>query len=379
MNVPNISGLGTGTVTESGGTVSLQANPTAIAVHWQGGPNNNTAPAVSLPAGINQQSNWNNITNKGNGATPGYTTTNLLNSLGVPTSVSVTDNNTGNWWWTNNTPTSGNGQLLDGYLDDNAAAPKTSSIDFSNVPIGTYTVILYTATGPGGCLDDYTISGGTNVNLPSTTQYFLTSIAPNAAPTLVKAAPGGNATTAAEANYVEWDNVVVTGTTGTITISGYDDVKNAAGYYRVSYAGAQLIPASTAYSNNFVINGTATLDVTNVAAATIGSLTIANSTLNVTGGSTGANTAYSLTANGTVTLTGNATINVANNGTGTGTLSLGSLTDNHANTSLTTQGNGTVTLTSGANMTATGDAVNAQRDAEPERPQCSGQPDQCHQ
>lgn len=94
-----------------------------------------------------------------------------------------------------------------------------------------------------------------------------------------------------------------------------------------------VVPPADSYSNNVIVTGgaTATIDVATTSPGetiTMGNLSAgagAGTTLNVTATTAPANAAYGLTLANGGTLAGNIALHVANNGTGTGTLTLGAL------------------------------------------------------
>jgi autotransporter-associated beta strand protein len=109
-------------------------------------------------------------------------------------------------------------------------------------------------------------------------------------------------------------------------------------------------PIAGTYANDVIVNGGAstTIDVAATAAnpvITMGALIVnagAPSTLNVTGGTIPAsNQAYGLTL-GNVAVNGSITFNVSNNGSGVGTLKVGTLNDGGVAHSITKSGNGVV-------------------------------------
>jgi autotransporter-associated beta strand protein len=108
--------------------------------------------------------------------------------------------------------------------------------------------------------------------------------------------------------------------------------------------------------NNVVLNGgiNSTIDVAATATGptvTIGTLSVGSgtgTTLNVTATTAPTNQAYGLTV-GAMTLAGNVILNVANNGAGTGTLTLGAVSDGGSHSAITKTGPGTLTL-SGTNI-----------------------------
>ena len=100
-------------------------------------------------------------------------------------------------------------------------------------------------------------------------------------------------------------------------------------------------------SNNISVSANSTIDVTGYSSGTLsGQVTIGSNTLSVTGGSTGANAAYGLGlgTSGGVSLVGSPTFNVANNGTATGTLTLGAVSQSGGSYGITTTGSGTTVL-----------------------------------
>ena len=95
------------------------------------------------------------------------------------------------------------------------------------------------------------------------------------------------------------------------------------------------------------------IDLTGVSSVTVGTLAIGTHTLTVTGGSIGSNVPYSLTF-GATTLSGSPDFNISNNGTGTGTLAVGAITDAGSGDSVMINGNGgngTVVFAGGGNYT----------------------------
>jgi autotransporter-associated beta strand protein len=126
--------------------------------------------------------------------------------------------------------------------------------------------------------------------------------------------------------------------------------KSASADWNKAYAGLAM-------NNNLRLTADSTIDVTGCNRATMGNLTSTQShTLQVTGGSTGANQPYTLTLGG-VNLDGNPTFNVANNGTGTGTLVLGALGGGGAARTITKGGAGTLSLGAPANSLVAGTVV----------------------
>jgi len=105
-----------------------------------------------------------------------------------------------------------------------------------------------------------------------------------------------------------------------------------------------VAPASAGGAGNANLTGTVTLG--------------SGSTWNITGGPAITNTTYSIGGTATVVLGGNATVNVANNGTGSGSVTLGSVNDNSSGFSLTKSGNGSLSIT-GASTYSGGTTINS--------------------
>ena len=129
-----------------------------------------------------------------------------------------------------------------------------------------------------------------------------------------------------------------------------------------TYTATGTVPAT--YVNNVIADGAATslqvLATANTSTITMGtlSLTVGNNTLNVSAAAgTPANADYGL-AFGQTTFSSTDILNVANNGTGTGTATLGALNDAGAAATLNVNGPGTTVLTSAATSIVNGTAVN---------------------
>jgi autotransporter-associated beta strand protein len=111
----------------------------------------------------------------------------------------------------------------------------------------------------------------------------------------------------------------------------------------------------SAYNTNVTASSTIASDKATAASAgithTLGTLAIGTSTLTInSGANVSANSAYGV-AFGATTISGDATVSVANNGTATGTLTLGALT-NGGSGSLTKTGAGTLAFSSTGNFNA---------------------------
>ena len=120
-------------------------------------------------------------------------------------------------------------------------------------------------------------------------------------------------------------------------------------------------PSSLIWSlaNALTLSADSTIDVTGPTnGAVTGLLTIGSNRLSVTGGGAGPNLPYSLAlGGGGVLLTGNPTFDVANNGSGTGTLVLGALSDGGVPRTITKTDLGALTLSTSATSMNAGDTV----------------------
>jgi autotransporter-associated beta strand protein len=147
---------------------------------------------------------------------------------------------------------------------------------------------------------------------------------------------------------------------GTTIADGVLSVQNPAalGSGGVSLDGGTLQLAVAPNGGNAVsLAVDSAIDVTGTTAGTLGTFAVGGNTLYVTGGASGANSAYSVTL-GRTTLSGNPKFNVANNGIGVGTLTLGSLSDGGAARTLTKSGSGVLTLATSASSLGPGTTVN---------------------
>ncbi|HEV3415203.1 MAG TPA: PEP-CTERM sorting domain-containing protein, partial [Pirellulales bacterium] len=125
--------------------------------------------------------------------------------------------------------------------------------------------------------------------------------------------------------------------------------------------GVQLVEAFNpvfAYANNVVVTADSTIDVSGTPSASLGTLSIGSNTLFVTGASYGTDLPYGLNLAATsVSGVGTTTFDVANNGAGTGTLTLASLTTGGAGRTITKANAGTMEI-QGASTINGGSAIN---------------------
>ncbi len=134
-----------------------------------------------------------------------------------------------------------------------------------------------------------------------------------------------------------------------------DATATGSNFLNVFAVSGTAVGATAGYNQTASVTASSTIDVTGTASAglvgsvTIGNATAAPITLSVTGGSTAAGAAYTLAlgTGSTVSLTGSNTqyvFDVANNGAGTGSLVLGSLSDGGTARNILVQNAGVVTL-----------------------------------
>ena len=366
-------------------------------------------------AGIVQQANWNNVYN--NAGSQGS----LLNSSGTATSAQVSWSAPstfsvwvpGNQWMGTNlsAPTNPNDQLTNSYLSNYAPqtvwdgtytglAPRAPAfpsvnVNLSGIPYASYKVYVYFDGAPWGgqkTWNNTANSGGNDAGgvtvvqgASSTTYWYESLTGANAYASIMANEGAGFGPTSPAggggfyyqttqtvdidgdpgANFAEYDGL----SGGTVQISqsisgnvdnGGDGVLNDdTGIAAVQIVGnpTPIAFSPTALANTVNVTSNSTIDVTGASSAAVGNLTIGSNTLFLTGGGSAANSGYSLTV-GPVDLSGTPTFDVANNGTGAGTLILGSLNDGGTACTITKADNGLLVLSSSATSLVQGTKVN---------------------
>ena len=244
-------------------------------------------------------SNWNNL------AGSSFTNTALTDNNGASTTANLTASGVFSTW-----ASGSSNLLLNGYI---YSFTTPLSVTLSNIPYTNYSLYAYMA--------DSTIGNNEEVTVGGRTYYFGTT----------SGASYIQATNTAAGSFPIGNYVVATGLSGntqTVTVQGVNQPYGAFTGFEIVNTGAT--PSSsgglTLKGNPLVLSADSTIDVTGPpSGAVTGQFTIGGNRLSLTGGGSGANTAYGLTlgSSGGVALTGNPTFDVANNGSGAGTLILG--------------------------------------------------------
>jgi autotransporter-associated beta strand protein len=338
---------GSGPVTLAGGTLRLAAAPPTSPIGIKLGVGVGGAGAtanVTGPAGVVPMSNWNNFSG-GTQSSPAS----LINSSGSATTATATWNATGNWSTYMGNESDQNAQLLNAYLS-NSVGGGSQTLTLSGIPFSSYNVYAYFTNNYANHFGQVAIGG--------TTYYYQTLGAISTTPyPLIQTSDTTYDSTGASyplTNYALFSSLSGAAQTIALATQGFGD-SGLAAVEIVGLAG-QGGPFSAANAVRLTANST--IDVSGVGGGTLGNLSATGSnTLFVTGASTAANTAYSLTL-GSVNLGGNPTFDVANNGTGVGTLVLGALGDGGTARTITETDSGALTLAAAATSLVRGTRVN---------------------
>jgi fibronectin-binding autotransporter adhesin len=319
LSVASSQALGTGPVQLSGGTLQLAGVSASIGINFVG----NGTPVAGV-AGVVPMANWNNISGSTGAAIP-------LNDFNGVAGVANIDSFTAtNTWSTGST-----NPLLNGYIDNTSTTPDAQQVILSGIPYSSYNVYAYFGSDGANRTGSVSLNG---------TRYFYQT--------------RGNV----------GDYVLTTDTTGTVNplanyaiFSGLSGnaftITQSRGNNNSGLMGLEIIEngvSSLSLSNGVNVTSDSTIDVTGASSATVsGLVNIGANQLSVTGGSSGLNSAYSLTLGsvGGVSLGGSPTFNVAKNGTGAGVLTLGAITQTVAGSGITKTNNGTLILTGASTYT----------------------------
>ena len=336
--------LGGGPVTLAGGTLRLAAaiaSPIGIKLGVGGA---GATANVTGPAGVVPISNWNNFS-----AAAQSSPVSLVNSSGSTTTATATWNANSTWSTYGTNETDQNAQLLNGYLG-NSSSGGSQMLTLSGIPFSSYNVYAYFTNNYANHFGQVAIGG--------TTYYYQTVGAIGTTPyPLIRTSDTTYDSTGASyplTNYALFSSL--TGAMQTIALATQGGGDSGLAAVEIVGLASQGGPFSAANAVRLIANST--IDVSGVSGGTLGNLSATGSnTLFVTGASTAANTAYSLTL-GSVSLSGSPTFDVANNGTGTGTLVLGALGDGGTACTITETDSGALTLAAAATSLVRGTRVN---------------------
>ena len=354
--VPNVSTLGTGTVTLTGTTPTLNlrgyatSGPGLLAQFYQGAPGDTTVYNAysTLNTSLNAQTPALNVaTTVGGKADLNFTNGGVLG----------TDPVTGGF--------TGGGARE--YIF-NKAGPSTAAYGFP-------TPIPFQPAGnaPGGTvgLDNFQVRFSGFINITHADNYTFTTTSDDGSVLFIDGGdgitPNDDTPLVNNNNYqgmtLKSGSVALTAGLHAITVGYYEgggglglgvtyadqDTLGDTGGVMVaipnsvlSFSGATS--STQSYPNNVAVTADSTINISNGLTVSMGALSLGANTLNVASSDTTA-TPYSLTFNGASTLTGNGTINVANStGGGAGTVRVSTLGDGGHGYSLTKTGPGVLSM-----------------------------------
>jgi autotransporter-associated beta strand protein len=381
LKITNGSALGAAAITLGGGKLSLAA-PAMIGVNIAAdagtvGSSSGEQPeqmGAAAIAGVGPvaMSKWNDfiITRFANGgdnsnlnppaaqSVPTSPTPFTLNeSTGRATTAQVigwSGNNSYSVYGASQASANPNAQLINGILcgvNSNAFPNHPATLSIGNIPYTTgYSVYVYFNNNNAGQGAQISLQSG---NYASPTYYvaMLGMESTAASPFFISGTSSTTAGSYLPSNYVQIPvpasgvGGAMTQFTVTLTAAASGTNNNTPGI-----AAAEIVGASGAtLTNSVAVNANSTIDVAGVKSAALGALSIGSNTLFVTGGSTGAGAPYGLTL-GAATFNGNPTFDVANNGGGTGTLTLTSLSDGGAPRIMTKTNSGALEVQGAPNL-----------------------------
>ncbi len=225
-----------------------------------------------------------------------------------------------------------------------------ASVTIGSIPYSQYAVYLYFYNNT----NSYGVASISNGN----TSYYFSSFTNGTTPANLTAAQTtvnpGVTQNLGVGGYQLADYAVWTGQTGsslTATIAAAEVGGNGS----PGLAGIQIVNEAPVYTNPVSLTANSSIDLTGVSSVTMGALTIGGNTLTVTGGSISPTSPYTMTF-GATSINGTPDFEVSNNknGSGLGTLVLGTITDAGSGSSVTINslgGNGTVVFAGGGNYT----------------------------
>lgn len=369
VQVASNTALGSGPVYLQGGNLDfIQGNGIGLNVASNGAsPLTNPPPAdfsvnsvtPNEAVGALQSFNWNNLTvvhnansatNVGSpapsgGNTPAGSTVApvaLNDSTGMASGASLTAWS-GSTGYSAQPSSNGTLQMISSWLL--ASNNQNASITISNIPYATYSVYVYFD-------NNYSTYGETSISTSSISYYYETY--GSSPPAVLTQNTTSNNPGSYAGGYQQSDYAVWTGQTGSTLTATLSEVP-VSGDGTSGMSGIEIVNDSVTITNSLNVSADSAIDVTGPSSVTVGALSIGANALTVTGGSTGANTPYTLTT-GAVTLSGNATFNVADNGYASGTLSLGTISDAGHGDGININSNGSggiVLLSNGGSYTGT--------------------------
>jgi uncharacterized repeat protein (TIGR03803 family)/autotransporter-associated beta strand protein len=325
LQVTDNLAVGSGPIILAGGTLGLDFVPqgNSIGIHFVG-----NGSLVTGLSGVAAMSNWDNLSGSS------FTSSPLTDCNGNTSPASLTTTNAVETW-----SSGSSNQLLNGYI---YAVSSPLSATISGIPYSKYSLYAYIADSTSGRSEEVTLGGNS---------YFFGT---------TNSANYMQITNSTAGSYPTGNYVVANGLFGisqTLTVQGINEPW-------ASLTGIEIVATGgtpSSMTNVVTVSADSTIDMTGISSGSItGLLTVGSNRLCLTGGGTGANTPYSLTlgASGGVSLVGNPTFDVANNGTGAGTLVLGALNDGGTARTMTKTDSGALTLGAAAAALNAGDTVN---------------------
>ncbi len=241
-----------------------------------------------------------------------------------------------------------NAQLLNTYLGNSGG---TQSVTISGIPFSTYNVYAYFTTAGSGNTGGVTTGGKAD--------YYYQTLGPITTTPYPLLRTTDTTYDSTGVSYPLTNYALFTGLSGaTRTITLATQSFGDSGFAAVEVVGLLGPSGSLSVANAVQLTANSTIDVSGLSSGTLGNFLAASSnTFFLTGSGTAANSAYSLTL-GSGSLAGNPTFDVANNGSGLGTLLLGALGDGGTARTITKANAGALTLAAAAASLVQETAVN---------------------
>ena len=259
LRIVNSYALGSGPLLLAGGTFGFSAAPQSsgngIGIHFVG-----DGSAISGSAGVVAMSNWNNLSGTTFAGVP------LSDNTGTATTAKLTVNGAGTW------ASGSSNQLLNGYIYS-VGSQLTAAI--SGIPYSQYSLYAYMVDSTIGNTEEVTLGGKNSTSaLPIAASYIQAT----------------NTLQEAIRRPTTWWRAGLTGSTQSVTVQGVNQPYGGFSGFEIVNTGPTTPP-----SNAITLTADAMIDVTGPSSGVItGLLTIGGNRLSLTGGGSGANTAYSL-------------------------------------------------------------------------------------